>query len=91
MDGSPNRPPKTEENLAGASGWWGRDSSKQIVGELGQFAIDGLLSRNARLCQLADPVLSHRLVLSSDAQLQGISSGKIVSDVLSVVPVPTGK
>jgi MoxR-like ATPase len=40
---------------------------------------------------LADPVLSHRLGLSSDAQLQGISAGKIVADVLGAVPVPTGK
>ncbi len=40
---------------------------------------------------LADPVLSHRLALSSDAQLQGISAGKVVADVLGVVPVPTGK
>jgi MoxR-like ATPase len=40
---------------------------------------------------LADPVLSHRLGLSSDAQLQGISAGKVVADVLGAVPVPTGK
>jgi MoxR-like ATPase len=40
---------------------------------------------------LADPVLSHRLVLSSDAQLQGIGAGKVVSDVLGAVPVPTGR
>jgi MoxR-like ATPase len=40
---------------------------------------------------LADPVLSHRIVLSSDAQLQGINAGKVVADVLGAVPVPTGK
>jgi MoxR-like ATPase len=40
---------------------------------------------------LADPVLSHRLMLSSDAQLQGINTGKVVADVLGAVPVPTGK
>jgi MoxR-like ATPase len=40
---------------------------------------------------LADPVLSHRIVLSSDAQLQGISASKVVADVLSAVPVPTGR
>jgi MoxR-like ATPase len=40
---------------------------------------------------LADPVLSHRLGLSSDAQLQGISASKVVADVLGAVPVPTGK
>jgi MoxR-like ATPase len=40
---------------------------------------------------LADPVLSHRIVLSSDAQLQGIGTSKVVADVLSAVPVPTGR
>jgi len=40
---------------------------------------------------LADPVLSHRIVLSSDAQLQGIGASKVVADVLSAVPVPTGR
>jgi MoxR-like ATPase len=40
---------------------------------------------------LADPVLSHRLVLSSDAQLQGIGASKVVADVLGAVPVPTGR
>jgi hypothetical protein len=36
-------------------------------------------------------VLSHRLVLSSDAQLQGIGANKVVADVLGAVPVPTGR
>jgi MoxR-like ATPase len=40
---------------------------------------------------LADPVLAHRLVLSSDAQLQGINASKVVADVLGTVPVPTGR
>ncbi len=37
------------------------------------------------------PCLSHRLLLSSDAQLQGISAGKVVADILNTVPVPTGR
>jgi MoxR-like ATPase len=40
---------------------------------------------------LADPVLAHRLVLSSDAQLQGIGASKVIADVLGAVPVPTGR
>jgi MoxR-like ATPase len=58
-------------------------------------ALAGLLGRDYVIPDdikaLADPVLSHRLALSSDAQLQGISAGKVVADVLGVVPVPTGK
>jgi MoxR-like ATPase len=37
---------------------------------------------------VAEPVVSHRLMLSSDAQLQGLSARKVVSDVLASVPVP---
>jgi MoxR-like ATPase len=40
---------------------------------------------------LAEPVLAHRLMLSSDAQLQGIGTGKVIADVLGSVPVPTGR
>jgi MoxR-like ATPase len=40
---------------------------------------------------LAEPVLTHRLVLSSDAQLQGIDPAKVIADVLGAVPVPTGR
>jgi MoxR-like ATPase len=38
---------------------------------------------------LAEPVLAHRLVLASDAMLQGISTRRVVQDVLASVPVPT--
>ncbi|HEX9257898.1 MAG TPA: MoxR family ATPase [Acidimicrobiales bacterium] len=37
---------------------------------------------------VAESVVSHRLMLSSDAQLQGLSARKVVSDVLASVPVP---
>jgi MoxR-like ATPase len=40
---------------------------------------------------LAEPVLAHRLVLSSDAQLQGINPAKVIADILGSVPVPTGR
>jgi hypothetical protein len=34
-------------------------------------------------------VLAHRLVLASDAMLQGISTRTVVQDVLTSVAVPT--
>ena len=37
---------------------------------------------------LAQPVLSHRLALSPDAQLQGVDTATVVDDVLRAVPVP---
>jgi MoxR-like ATPase len=40
---------------------------------------------------LAEPVLAHRVMLSADAQLQGISPAKVVADVIGSVPVPTGR
>ncbi len=40
---------------------------------------------------LAEPVLAHRLLVTPEAQLQGISAGDALSDVLRSVPVPTGK
>jgi MoxR-like ATPase len=40
---------------------------------------------------LAEPVLAHRVMLSADAQLQGISPAKVVADVVGSVPVPTGR
>jgi MoxR-like ATPase len=40
---------------------------------------------------LAGPVLRHRLMLSSDAELQGIGTDKIIGDVLTAVPVPTAR
>ncbi len=38
---------------------------------------------------LADPVLSHRLLVTPDAQLQGVTSNDILADVLDQIPVPT--
>ena len=40
---------------------------------------------------VAEAVLEHRLVPTPDAQLQGASPGDILRDVLSGVPVPTGR
>jgi MoxR-like ATPase len=40
---------------------------------------------------LAEPVLAHRLGLSSDAQLQGLSTRKLVNDLLAQVPVPAAR
>ena len=37
---------------------------------------------------LAEPVLAHRLLVTPEADLQGISSSAILSDVLDTVPVP---
>jgi MoxR-like ATPase len=39
---------------------------------------------------LAQPVLAHRLLVTPEAQLQGITSADAVADVLTQVPVPTG-
>ena len=38
---------------------------------------------------LAEPVLAHRLVVTSEAQLQGISPADALGEVLATVPVPT--
>ena len=43
------------------------------------------------LKSLAGPVLQHRLMLTPEAQLTGISTSDVVNDVLGSVPVPTGK
>ena len=37
---------------------------------------------------LAEPVMAHRLLLTPDAQLQGLSASRIVADILAQVPVP---
>jgi MoxR-like ATPase len=37
---------------------------------------------------LAQPVLAHRLLLNPDAQLQGISSSRVLQDIINQVPVP---
>ena len=38
---------------------------------------------------LAEPVLAHRLVVTPEAQLQGISPADALGEVLATVPVPT--
>ncbi len=38
---------------------------------------------------LADPVLGHRLLVTPDAQLQGVTSRDILADIIDQVPVPT--
>ena len=38
---------------------------------------------------LAEPVLAHRLMVTPEAQLQGLSSASALADVLASVPVPT--
>ena len=40
---------------------------------------------------LAEPVLAHRLLVTPEAQLQGISTSDALTDVLQSVPVPIGK
>ena len=40
---------------------------------------------------LAVPVLAHRLLVTPEAQLQGISASDALSDLLRSVPVPSGK
>jgi MoxR-like ATPase len=38
---------------------------------------------------VAVPVLAHRLVLTPDAQLQGVKVRQVVDDILNSVPIPT--
>ncbi len=40
---------------------------------------------------LAEPVLAHRLLVTPEAQLQGISAADALTEVLRAVPVPAGK
>jgi MoxR-like ATPase len=40
---------------------------------------------------LAEPVLSHRLLVTPEAQLQGITSADALREVLHSVPVPSGQ
>jgi MoxR-like ATPase len=40
---------------------------------------------------LAEPVLAHRLLVTPEAQLQGISTADALTEVLRAVPVPSGK
>ena len=40
---------------------------------------------------LAEPVLAHRLLVTPEAQLQGISTADALTEVLRAVPIPAGK
>jgi MoxR-like ATPase len=40
---------------------------------------------------LAGPVLSHRLVLTPEAELGGSTPEQVLGDVLASVPVPSGR
>ena len=40
---------------------------------------------------LAEPVLAHRLLVTPEAQLQGITAGDALGEILRAVPVPAGK
>ena len=40
---------------------------------------------------LAEPVLAHRLLVTPEAQLQGVSAGDALAEVIATVPVPAGK
>ncbi|MFN0089083.1 MAG: AAA family ATPase [Acidimicrobiales bacterium] len=37
---------------------------------------------------LAEPVIAHRLILTPDAQLQGLTAGRLVNDLLAQLPIP---
>ena len=39
---------------------------------------------------LAEPVLAHRLLVTPEAQLQGITAADALREVLHSVPVPSG-
>ena len=40
---------------------------------------------------LAEPVLAHRLLVTPEAQLQGVTAADALAEVLHAVPVPAGK
>jgi MoxR-like ATPase len=40
---------------------------------------------------LAEPVLAHRLLVTPEGQLQGITAADVLNEVLRAVPVPSGK
>jgi MoxR-like ATPase len=40
---------------------------------------------------IAEPVLGHRLVLATDAQLGGVTVAEVIADVLASVSVPSGR
>ena len=40
---------------------------------------------------LTRPVLSHRLVLTPEAEMSGATTDQVLADVLASVPVPSGR
>ena len=40
---------------------------------------------------MALPVLSHRLILTPEARMKGVSAQQVLSQLLDTVPVPTGR
>jgi MoxR-like ATPase len=40
---------------------------------------------------MCEPVLAHRLLMAPDAQLQGITPGRVLDEILAMVPVPNGR
>lgn len=40
---------------------------------------------------MAQPVLSHRLVLTPEARMKGISASQVLAQLIDTVPVPTGR
>lgn len=39
---------------------------------------------------MAEPTLAHRLMLTPEAQLQGVSAAQILKEIVAALPVPTG-
>ena len=40
--------------------------------------------------EIAEPVLAHRLILAPEVQVQGVTAGEIINEILQRLPVPTG-
>jgi len=40
---------------------------------------------------MALPVLSHRLILTPEARMKGVSAQQVLSQLIETVPVPTGR
>ena len=40
---------------------------------------------------MALPVLSHRLILTPEARMKGVSASQLLQQLIETVPVPTGR
>ena len=40
---------------------------------------------------MALPVLAHRLILTPEARMKGVSAQQVLSQLIETVPVPTGR